>query len=384
MAVKTKIDEAPLKATKEKEKKLKENKRKEETKKQNEKRTKQDYEMRKFCDLFDFEHVGTHQPSFNSNGLWEVGGAVEEWKLELENFGFADVARGIVPAAVQKLLEACRVRKSTARSMVLAAWKEAGIGVKEMWKQRCEITVAWEEDHGIRQTAKEGKGKGRKGTSEQQVRDSDNVNGQDQARTKPPNHRADKRPKHSRKSTHTASYGTCPRCQGPTGELAHEPWEHTPAYLARCCASSIWSADRIGICKIPPGFTTLAKKYIAAYELQTEKVPTGKRANAEPPHTSKHQPHNAQDHQPPTVPSASMKGRINNKHSHPRNTHVPQTTNNATSYHLMGARQHARQIKKQQPLQGRKMTSTHTPHQGVHAGRSFFVNNLSSDPPPLG
>src|SRR5271156_2850991 len=144
------------------------------------KNEKQDYEMRQFCDVFDFDLVGTNQSHLNSNGLWDAGGAVEEWRHELKKFGFADVGRGIVPSAVQKLLEACRVRKSMARSTVLAAWKEAGIGVKEMWKQRCEITVAWEEDHGIRQTAKEGKGEGRKDIRAQQARDSDNVDGQDQ------------------------------------------------------------------------------------------------------------------------------------------------------------------------------------------------------------
>src|SRR5271156_6237250 len=150
------------------------------------KNEKQDYEMRQFCDVFDFDLVGTNQSHLNSNGLWDAGGAVEEWRHELKKFGFADVGRGIVPAAVQKLLETCGVRKKMARSTVLAAWKEAGIGVKEMWKQRCEITVAWEEEHGIRQAAKEGKGKDKTVKTTQQGVIGGGRSGQEHTHKHPP------------------------------------------------------------------------------------------------------------------------------------------------------------------------------------------------------
>jgi hypothetical protein len=274
--------------------------------------------------------------------------------------------------------------ESTARSTVLAAWKDAAIGVKEMWKQRCEITVAWEEEHGIRQAAKEGKGNERKLKNAQPSRVNGNGrSGQDQARKQPSSHQPGKRPKQRRKSIRNPSYSTCPLCHAPTGDQAHEPWEHTPAYLARHCAASIWAADRLGIYKIPPGYTTLAKTYIASYDLQ--RASSEKHFNPETPHDRKQQSHNIKGQRPPTVSTSPRKEKVNNKRNQPRNIYVQENTNNTISYHLIGARQQQRQIQKQQPRQDKNTTSTHTPHQGVHAGRSFFVNNFfSSDLSPLG
>ena len=79
-----------------------------------------------------------------------------------------------------------------------------------------------------------------------------------------------------------------------------------------------------------------------------------------------------------------MKAQVNNKHNQPRNIYIPDNNNAVTSYQVIGARQRQRQLQRQQPLRNRNMTSTHTPQHGVHAGRSFFVNNFLSNPSPLG
>ena len=392
-ATKEKETEEPYMAIKEKEKQVKEKKRQDAQKKQNEKRKRQDYEMAKVINVFDFDNVGTNRPSLNSNGLWEEGGAVAVWKRELENFGFADVGKGLVPAAVQKILEACGLRKGVARNTVLVAWKEAGVEVKAMWKLRCEITVAWDEEHGIRQAAKGRTGRDMQSSQMQQGRSNadEGMSGPSQAHQTPTHHnqKKAKSTKHRRiNASNTATtipYATCPLCHGPTPDRPHESWEHTPEYLARNCAASIWTADRLGIHKIPPGYTTIDTKYIASYTLQSKMAPVDKHANSNNTHprTDNQRPLTGKCKRPTKKSVTPLTTTTNKKHNQHRNIFVPYTDSEGDSmYHSVSSRQRQRQSHR--TLESRTTTSTHTPSLGVQDGRSFFVNNFSSDPSPLG
>ncbi|KAJ3061950.1 hypothetical protein HDU98_002161 [Podochytrium sp. JEL0797] len=124
-----------------------------------------------------------------------MGGAVEKWSEELELFSFGDVVRGIVPAAVQKLMEAVGVERKVARAKVLEIWNWAVKEAKEkIWKPRCEMTVEWEMENGITEVMKRKQQKG------------DSGGDQPAQPTKKPH------PRKSTKSNKPEPHNTCPTC----------------------------------------------------------------------------------------------------------------------------------------------------------------------------
>ncbi|KAJ3064522.1 hypothetical protein HDU98_012085, partial [Podochytrium sp. JEL0797] len=59
-------------------------------------------------------------------------------------------------------------------------------------------------------------------------------------------------------------YGACPTCFSKTTE-PHGPQDHCKNFIIRSAASNMWAADRTGLIKIPPGTTSIEKRYIASY-----------------------------------------------------------------------------------------------------------------------